>query len=260
MPSPFPGMDPYLEDPAFWRDFHARFINVCSEVLSDHLPPAYEARIDEQLRLVDHGPQRVTDRIPDVSITREDRPGGVTTALAPNAVEAVDTVEIPAVPDVEEVRDRWIEVLHRSDRSLVTMIEVLSPTNKENGYAEYRQKRFGIVRRGVNLVEIDLLLGGRRVEFARPLPAGDYYAFVTRAIRRDFVRVSRWGLRDTLPTILIPLKPPDPDIGLNMAEVFAITYERGRYARSLGYAAEPAAPLKGDSLAWAKERAAAIRR
>jgi hypothetical protein len=247
-------MDPYLEDPAFWRDFHSRFINACSEVLSDRLPPGYEARIDEQLRLVEHTPELVIDRLPDVAVTRGPSTGrqAATTRATAGSVATLEPVAILTPIEVEEVHDTWIEILHRPERSLVTVIEILPPTNKAGaGYAEYRNKRIGILGRRAHLVEVDLLLGGRRHELGAALPRGDYYAYVTRDDRRPYVDVYAWTLRDALPTIPVPLKAPDPDIGLNIAEVFGITYQRGRYARSLPYGSAPTAPLEADALQWA---------
>jgi hypothetical protein len=251
-------MDPYLEDPTFWRDFHSRFINACSELLSDRLPDGYEARIDEQLRLVEHTPERATARLPDVGITYDPtRRPATTTGATTGTVATLEPVSIPMAIEVEEVRDTWIEILHRPERSLVTVIEVLSPTNKGQGYAEYRNKRLGILEQRAHLVEIDLLLGGRRHQLRDPLPSGDVYAYVTREHRRPIVDVYAWSLRDVLPTIPVPLKTPDPDVGLDIAAVFATTYERGRYARSLRYDAPPPAPLDADTVTWARQRAAA---
>jgi hypothetical protein len=259
MPSPFPGMDPYLEDPAYWRDFHSRFINACSELLSERLPDAYEARIDETLRLVEHAPDRSTTPLPDVAVTRG-APAGKTGGTHPGTVSTLDPVDNLLPTEAEEVRERWIEIRHRPERSLVTVIEILSPTNKEEGgYWEYREKRRGLLKQRAHLVEIDLLLSGRRHELRNPLQKGDYYAYVAREDRRPKVEVYAWDLRDPLPTIPIPLKAPDPDIGLDIAAVFAITYERGRYARSLRYDAAPPASLDAQGAQWARERAGQVR-
>src|SRR3954467_10805886 len=75
MPSPFPGMDPYLEDPAFWRDFHGEFIYACRDEIFNGLPDGYEAAVDEQVRLIDLPPEelhsaRVRDVLPGVAVLR----------------------------------------------------------------------------------------------------------------------------------------------------------------------------------------------
>ncbi len=58
MRSPFPGMDPYLETPAFWSDFHARFINNWCDAVLDCLPSDYEARFDEKVNLIEIAPPK----------------------------------------------------------------------------------------------------------------------------------------------------------------------------------------------------------
>jgi hypothetical protein len=259
MPGPFPGMDPYLEDPAFWQDFHRRFITYCADSLGDRLPDQYEARIDERLRVVEVPTEASQDLLPDVTVTR--RPGrGARSASAAGAgpVATLEPVTL-AAPVMAEVRDTWIDIVHRPERALVTAIEVLSPMNKTgNGFGEYAYKRSAVLEQRASLVEIDLLLGGQRLELREPLPRNDYYTYVTRATRRGQVDVYHWSLRDPLPTIPIPLKAPDPDIGLNLADVFALTFERGRYARSLRYDAAPPGPMGEETRAWA--RAQAMRR
>lgn len=258
MPSPFPGMDPYLEDPAFWRDFHSRFINVCSEFLADRLPGDYEARIDEQLRLVEVPEGKDRDVLPDVAVMHDPRGGRRSVGPSRGAVATLEPVAIP-IPASVEVRDVWIEILHRPERSLVTVIEVLSPSNKANpGYGQYLSKRRGVKEREAHLVELDLLKGGQRIPLYRPPPRGDYYAFVTRA-GREYVDVYPWSVRDRLPVIPVPLREPDPDVGLDLAAVFVTTYERGRYARALRYAAVPPAPLSEGDAAWAASIAEAMR-
>ena len=261
MPSPFPGMDPYLEDPAFWQDFHRSFITYCRDALLDNLPDAYEARIDEHIRLVEHQANRTTTVVPDVTVTHDRRAkGGTALATPPSRIASIVSIPNKMPLDADEVHDAWIEIRLRRDRSLVTAIELLSPANKTGvGYSEYRDKRINLLYRHAHLVEIDLLLGGRRLELSDPLPPGDYFTYVTRAYRNSVVDVYAWSLRDPLPTIPIPLKSPDPDIGLNIAEVFAITYERGRYARSLPYHAAPQVPLQGEAMAWVAERGAAAK-
>jgi Protein of unknown function (DUF4058) len=39
MPSPFPGMDPFLENPGIFSDFHDSFITYLRENLQANLPP-----------------------------------------------------------------------------------------------------------------------------------------------------------------------------------------------------------------------------
>ena len=254
MRSPFPGIDPYLESQGYWPDFHASLILYCRDVLNELLPESYEARIGEQLRLVELKEPVARTVLPDVAVLQ--RGSTATPAAQPEGalltLEPV-TLDLPLL-EVEEVRDLWIEIRHRPQRNLVTAIEVLSPTNKSGaGRQDYLIKRFELTRQQVHLVELDFLLRGQRLPMEQPLPPGDFYAFLKRAENRKQAQVYAWTIRQALPVIPIPLLAPDPDIPLDLAGLFALAYERGRYARSLDYAAKLDVPLSPADLAWAIE-------
>jgi hypothetical protein len=242
-------MDPYLEDPAFWPDFHHRFIDCLCEAVADELPDAYEARLDERVNLVQMSPEIIKLIYPDVSmshapIAARAAPGGSGTLL-------LEPITIPH-EFLEEVRETRIDILHRPDRSLVAVLEMLSPTNKTgDGFQEYRAKRKAILQQKVHLVELDLLLGGNRMPLSRPLPAGDCFAFVSHADKRPNCEIYSWPIRAPLPTIPIPLTPPDADVRIDLEKVFRATYERGRYHRSLRYGQLPLAPLSQEDARWA---------
>ena len=253
MPSPFPGMDPYLEDPAYWPDFHARFINYWCEELASRLPDHYEARLDEQVNLVQI-PAEKTKRVrADVSVTRDagvDSSAGVAVAVA--------TLEPTTVPLLieEEIRQTYIEILRRPDRTLVAVLELLSPANKTpSGQGQYLDKRNAVLRQEVHLVELDLLFGGERMPLDAPYPSGDYFTLVARFDRRWNCDIYAWSVRDALPTIPIPLLPEDGEVGVDLAAVFATTYERGRYARSLQYGAAPPISAETKAAAWIERQA-----
>jgi hypothetical protein len=244
-------MDPYLEDPAFWSDFHRRFINYVSEFVADRLPAAYEARIDEKIRVV--MPDQPDSRyFPDVGVTHGptvsdggQEAGGVATATA-IALEPV------VMTPMEEVRDIWLEILHRPHRDLVTVIEVLSPSNKvEPGLRAYTARRDEFLHQNVNFVEINLLVGGLRPPISSPWLPSDYYALIARGPEHPRASLVRWNVRDRLPTIPTPLLAPDPDVLLDLQAVFTQTYDRGRYAPSLNYVALPVAPLAAADREWA---------
>ncbi|HMF35759.1 MAG TPA: DUF4058 family protein, partial [Isosphaeraceae bacterium] len=142
----------------------------------------------------------------------------------------------------------------------VTAIEILSPTNKlGEGYWQYQGKRRALIRQNVHLVELDLLVRGQRLPLGQELPAGDFFAFVSRTDCRSKCEVYAWSVRDCLPTIRIPLRSPDPDVVLELPAIFAFGYDRGRYARALDYAAPLDLPLAAGDRAWAEEHARASR-
>jgi hypothetical protein len=252
MPSPFPGMDPYLENPAFWPDFHERFITYWCDELAEHLPETYEARIGERVSLLEPASETGKRIGPDVSLTkgRDFSPG----RPEAGSVATLEPVNIPFVV-LNETKEAYIEILHRPDRELIAVLELLSPSNKEaDGFEQYRVKRNAIIHQAVHLVELDLLIGGRRLPLSKALPAGDYYAFVGRSDDRPDCQVYAWTIREPLPTIPIPLKAPDPDVQFNLAAVFATAYKLGRYARSIDYAAPPPVRLADETEQWLTEQ------
>jgi hypothetical protein len=263
MPSPFPGIDPYLEGQHFWEDFHPRFLTYCSDALNEVLPQGYIAQLGQRIRLVESSRKRTKLVLPDIAVI--EAAGRPTRRVARRSKAAgvltLEPVTIP-LPSVEtEVRDVWIEIRRGTSRAPVTVIEMLSPTNKTgDGFVEYQLKRRSLIRQKIHLVELDLLLGGRRLPMSLPLPAGDYFAFVSRARRRPDSEVYAWTMHDGLPYIPIPLLAGTPDVAIDLAGVFATTYERGRYALLIDYAATPSVLRKPEDRTWAEKVARRGRR
>ena len=256
-----------------WSEFHAKMINLFSEQLLDTLPQGYDAPVDKHTELVEVTPDSseewdaIGGRRPDVALVKSGRSNpsdswagdalGWGEAEGGVAVATCDpvTVRVPRVMD--ERIERWVEVRWGRDRELIAVIELLSPTNKTgSGRVEYQKKRRSIIEQGVHLLEVDLLLGGRRVEDETLLPPGECMAVLTRAGRPDLREVYAWPLRRPLPTVPVPLRPPDGDVGLDLAEAFAEAYRRGRYWRRLPYGAEadPLSRVREEDRAWAAER------
>ena len=250
MASPFPGMDPYLEHPAFWRDFHVEFLANLRAQLNERLPLPYSAQIEEAVRLVELDPPGAKDTVSDVAIDRgpgpmQERPGGAAAAtLEPVTLQ---------IPEVEEVHDHWVEVRHRGGQDLVTIVELLSPSNKAQEREIYKAKREALLRQRVHLVEIDLLVAGKRLPMRQPLPPAHYYALASRAERRPDTDVYHWSVRHPLPTIPCPLLAADGDVYVDLAAVFRESYRRAAYDRLIDYATPPGVPLGRDDLAWATE-------
>jgi len=225
-------MDPYLEDPAFWPDFPATFVPAWREVIAGRLPDNYEARLDEQLKLIELPASDQRAIRPDIDVFKHDAPA---TRSAETAMATIEPA-ILTLPAVVEVRDVWIEIYHRPDRQLVAVLELLSPSNKQgSGRGQYMLKRNALIMEGVHLVELDLLRGGERLPTQEPLPSGEYYLVISRANRRPKCEVYAWTRDDKLPVVPVPLKLPDPDIFVDLGTVFSLAYERGRYDRSIDY-------------------------
>lgn len=233
MADPIIGMDPYLESQGYWPDFHHRFVDDWCDAIADRLPDNYEARLDERLNLVETLPQQRRRLGPDLTIEQREIPASTSPAAVSVATMQPITVLILLE---EEARETYIEILHRPERSLVAVLELLSPASKEQpGRNLYLAKRNGLLYQHVRLFELDLLLGGQRLPPDDMLPPGDFYAFLSHADRRPNCDVYWWRLNQRLPTLPIPLRAPDADIHIDLSAVFATTYQRGRYARSIDY-------------------------
>lgn len=228
-------MDPYIEAQR-WRGFHAHMIVAIQEALMPMLLPKYAADIEERV-YIEEEPNGVPSKqvvYPDVAVetVQSDAPspdGNRATAVQP---------ALRTIPVLAEQRERFVQIYTLSNRQLVTVIELLSPTNKRPnsiGRSEYLEKRQRLLQAGVNLVEIDLLLQGERLPTNEPLPEGDYYAFVARSERLPVVEVYYWRLGQPLPTIPVPLLHGDPDIFLNLQAVYEQVYARARYDVQLDF-------------------------
>ena len=265
MPSPFPGMDPYSECQANWQDFHNRLVASICNVLGVALPGDYIAQTDEHIEIVGPDEAPGPHYRPDVLIAREPgrrsslaSPAGGTMTMErvvvePVAVEPV-SIEFRTIRE-EEGRSTWVEILLLPDLELVTVIEVLSPSNKETpGRPAYLRKRDDLHKRGINLVEIDLLLAGLRPPMSDPLPEWNYVAIVSRREQFPIGEAHRWSIRDPFPAIPIPLRAPDPDILLNLAPLTRDVYDTGRYGRRLRYdkPLPKGLPLRPEDREWSE--------
>jgi hypothetical protein len=252
MPSPFPGMDPFIEGQR-WRDFHTRFVTVLSEMLMPQVRPRYVVEVEQYVYLAreDEDPDRLIE--PDVAV--------VETSLEPIAslrsASAAGLVATPVIHTVHvsrRLRQAFLTIRNHQWQNVVTVIELLSPFNKKagEGHTEYLVKRSNIVHTPANLVEIDLLRGGQRLPTREPLEPADFYAFVCRKERLPQVEVYPWTLREPLPTIPVPLAGDDPDVPLELQAAFTTTYDRAGYDYALDYRRPVEPPLEPSVAEWAR--------
>lgn len=250
MSRPFPGMDPYLELPPFWSDFGPRLLSAISNQLLTALLPHYDVRMEEYLLLTNDG-ERLHRVKPDITVSTPDWWSEGTGGSAVAVAEAT-TVELE-YPETEPVTQRHLIVIHRPTERVVTVLELLSPINKspaENGLESYMHKRSELLAAPCNLVELDLLRGGRRLPMSGPLPAGDYYALIGRIGRKRHCQVIAWPLRTKLPSIPIPLLPEDFEATLDLDAAFASAYEPSYYSRRLPYREPLAPPVRPVDVDW----------
>ncbi len=248
----FPGMNPYIEiSEDLWTGFHNSLITHCSEQLNATLPQNYTAFVEKRVELIELPGDQSRLRQPDIGVARDfDNGSGTAVAVLPDLEPVALTL-----PKYDENPEAYIDIRTYPDRELVTIIEIISPSNKSpTGHGEYLTKRAAMIRQDINLVEIDLLLQGRRLTFRELLPPGDFYAFVSRGNRRPHSEVYPWSIRRPLPKLPIPLKAPDPDVILDLAKAVQTTFDGGRFEQNLLYDRPVPASLAEADRAWVAER------
>lgn len=155
---------------------------------------------------------------------------------------------------VEERPQISIEIRKLPDMELVTLIELLCPSNKAGrDRNDFLDRRSQLLKGPVHLVELDFLLEGQRLAMRGPMPRGDAYAIVSRAEDRPTAQAYAWPLLDSLPTIAIPLAAPDPDVALDLAAPYATAYERNRYGLILHYDRPLDLMIAAEDRSWAEE-------
>jgi hypothetical protein len=160
------------------------------------------------------------------------------------------------LPMPEPRNETYLTIRNRDTLEVVTVIEVLSPSNKRagsDGRKAYLEKRETVLSSSASLIELDLLRKGKRLPTIEPLPDGDYYAFVCRSSRRGVADVYAWSLNHVLPTIPIPLGSEDADAMLELQTVFNTVYDQLGYDYSLKYDPPTGAFFDKAETAWVKE-------
>lgn len=251
MPSPFPGMDPYLEG-ALRTTVHFALSAEIVRQLAPQLRPRYLVLPAE--RFVMETPESVAvtavDMYPDVGVAATRSVAvtaqGTTIAVAPLELATIIPTPIPHVT---------LEIRDTANRQLVTAIEVLSPTNKRgDGRQEYLAKRRRILLSTTHLLEIDLLRQGQRVPMQKSLPAVSYFIFLRRAEKRPITEIWPISLTAPLPVVPVPLLPPDKDVALDLQQVFTTTYDLLGYDLALDYTQPSEIPLPQADAAWTETR------
>lgn len=249
--SPFPGMDPFLEDKERWSSVHARLIVSISDLLTEKVSPRYFVNIEERVYVL--APDETRERFfrPDLIIVQSPK-------VTPRDVSATLITPATLVEPVidEEVHDRYIEIVDSSDNTVVTTIEILSPANKQGGTTgrhSFVDKRIATIGTTAHWIEIDLLRLGER--FREVENKSHYYALLKRAGIFGAYEVWYNNLQEQLPVIAIPLRSPDPDVPLALQAALNDVYYRGRYADKLDYTKPVPGPrLNASDAAWVQEQ------
>ena len=252
MRSPFPGMDPYLEQ--HWGDVHHNLITFAQGLLNEYLPQGLRARVEE--RVVVDLPSEDRTYYPDVRIVERERPGQGGGTVATCDVTPAEPLEVPFL---EPETQGFVEIIEsgRGGR-VITVLEVLSPSNKYAGRGRelYRQKQHDLMDAEISLVEIDLLRAGPHVlqvplqqfppSFRTPYKVCVHRGWKGRA------EIYRVPLRERLPAIRVPLRQTDADVPLDLQALVVQVYRHGRYD-DIDYTIPPVPPLDTEDAAWADE-------
>ncbi len=252
MQSPFPGMDPYLEQ--HWGDVHHNLITFAQGLLNERLPADLRARVQERVLVELPGDDR--SWYPDVRIVEHPRQGSGGTAVAPTDMVVAEPLEIPLL---EPETQGFVEIIdtHAGGR-IITVLEVLSPTNKYAGTGRdlYRERQRDLALAHVSLVEIDLLRAGPHVLH---VPLSHYpesyrtpYKVCVHRGWKSRGEIYRVPLREPLPAIRVPLRETDADVALDLQALITQVYRHGRYD-DIDYTVAPVPPLEPDDAAWADE-------
>jgi Protein of unknown function (DUF4058) len=251
MPSPFPGMNPYLENPALWQKVHKRLMVAIADNLSPQLRPKYIVDIEERVYQTTDDDSLLVG-IPDVVVQVQQ------TAIKPETANIAvvappgkpTTVNIP-IP--ETVRESYLEVRDVVTREVVTVIEVISPKNKRpgEGLRAYEKKRLRVLGSLTNLVEIDLLRLGKPMLIYDSEISGNYRILVSRSERRPKADLYAFNLQNAIPLFSLPLREDDVEPLVDLQTLLNELYDRASYDLVIDYSKEAVPALSENDAVWA---------
>jgi Protein of unknown function (DUF4058) len=249
MPSPFPGMDPYLEHVERWSAVHNRLIVAIADELVDHLSQRYRVEIEKRTYFsVDD--ESVLVGIPDVAVvTSRGQASPTNTTTIARSVQPQQV----QMPIAEEVNERYLEIREVATGTVVTVIEILSPKNKRSGEGRiaYERKRNQVLASATHLVEIDLLRGSKGFPIVGG-KLGDYHILISRSHQRPMADLYAFSLRESMPSVPIPLLQGEEEPILELQKLLNYVYDRGRYQLAIAYTHPPQPPLSAEDADWAK--------
>jgi Protein of unknown function (DUF4058) len=248
MPSPFPGMNPYLENPERWPEVHHLLISSLAETLNPQLLPKYRVAVAHRVyettavdSLLDGSPDITIEHLPDVTVA------STTVASAPTTTPMTVTLPMPI-----EIKESYLEVREVATKQVVTVIEVLSPTNKGSGrgYDSYVAQRQDILASQTHLIEIDLLRGGTTMSFRGNVPTYHYRLLISHHQARPKAKLYGFNLQDRIPIVAVPLQNQDAEPVIDLHALLDMVYDQAGYAFAIDYAQAPVPKLSEDDQVW----------
>ena len=246
MNSPYPGMNPFLENPVFWAEVHHRLITAIADTIEENISSQYRVAIEQRTYLSDDS-DSVLVGIPDVSVYSQSSPQYSSTATQTAISEGITVM----MPMPENVTESYLEIREVSTGFVVTSIEVLSPKNKRPGEGRkaYELKRKKVLISLSHLVEIDLLRSGT-LSVLGEVSVTDYQIIVSRSETRPQAKLHSFNVREPIPIFRLPLQSEDTEPILDLQSLLHGIYNRARYYLAIDYNQEPVPPLKPEDAAW----------
>lgn len=256
MPLPFPGMNPYLENPDLWPEVHHILISLLAETLNPQLLPIYRVAIEKRVYQISDEDTLLVG-IPDVTVSRSQHDAGDSSLVVASPPSRPVTVTMPMPM---QVREGYLEVREVATQAVVTVIEVLSPANKRAGTGRdaYVQKRNQVLSCATHLVEIDLLRSGEPMSVLGTDIVSDYRILVSRSDRRPTADLYPFSLQDAIPSFPLPLKRQtsrqiaEPVVELD--PLLQQVIDRSGLSVVLDYSKPPNPPLDPTQSEWMEQR------
>lgn len=248
MPSPFPGMNPYLEHPDRWSTVHNRLIVGLADLLTPRLLPKYQVDIDKRVYEV-AGIDTIWIGRPDVKVQQSQTPRQMTEEAS--SVGVVSAPRRVTLPMLEEVREPYLEVRDVQTQAVVTALKILSPTNKRgDGRQKYLEKRAKILKSQTHLIEIDLLTQGETLPLAQGDVNSHYRILVSRSSARPAADLYAFDLPNPIPIFPLPLAPEDTEPTIDLQTLLEEVYQRSGYDYFIDYQQDVSLPLSTSDRAW----------
>ncbi len=247
MNNPFPGMNPYLEQPEFWSDFHTQLVTALARNLSRQVLPKYRVVTEKWIyQIIDTATIGIGR--PDVTVQQrrgEQSASGIATAPAPIDLQPIQVKLL--LP--EEVQQAYLQVRDVATQEVVTAIEVLSPANKRgDGRKKYDVKRQAVLGSLTHLVEIDLLRDGEPLPMMFPSVASHYRILVSRSHTRPIADLYAFNVTDRIPNFPIPLRSEDAEPIVDVQTIVNELYQQLGYDYFIDYTNPPPAPWSSTEL------------
>ena len=248
--NPLPGMNPYLERSEFWHGVHTRVIVELGNTLARQLRPEYMVRVEERMYVSAETDDeiRLQARLPDVMVLDDGAAAATSVAVAPRSKDAIPV----RIPYQDEQRQRYLEVIRVSNREVVAVIELLSPSNKTNpGRQAYKAKRNQVFHSTSHLVEIDLLRVGEPMPVIGNVPPSHYRILVTNAHNTDAIAdLYPCSIQTPIPVFVMPLAEGSEGIAIDLKPIIDEVYILGSYDRDIDYQQDPDPPLSDADRDW----------